>query len=43
MNTDAHYNLHGSGALRNWIQSPTDEPSQLKYMDMVHAAEQGGW
>lgn len=41
VNTDAHYNLHGSGALRNWIQSPTDEPSQLKYMDMVHAAEQG--
>jgi hypothetical protein len=41
VNTDAHYNFHGSGALRNWIQSPTDEPSQIKYMDMVHAAEQG--
>lgn len=41
VNTDAHYNFHGSGNLRNWIQSPTDEPAQLKYMDMVHAAEQG--
>ncbi|HUQ71481.1 MAG TPA: CehA/McbA family metallohydrolase [Planctomycetaceae bacterium] len=41
VNTDSHYNLHGSGWLRNWIQSPTDEPSEIKYMDMVHAAEQG--
>ncbi len=41
VNTDAHYNFHGSGSLRNWIQSPTDEPSEIKYMDMVHAAEQG--
>ncbi|HET6422672.1 MAG TPA: CehA/McbA family metallohydrolase [Planctomycetaceae bacterium] len=41
VNTDAHYNFHGSGALRNWIQSPTDEPSEIKHMDMVHAAEQG--
>ncbi len=41
VNTDAHYNFHGSGALRNWIQSPTDEPAEIKYMDMVHAAEQG--
>uniref|UniRef100_A0A7C2NVH3 Carboxypeptidase regulatory-like domain-containing protein n=1 Tax=Schlesneria paludicola TaxID=360056 RepID=A0A7C2NVH3_9PLAN len=41
VNTDAHYNFHGSGWLRNWIQSPTDEPSEIQYMDMVHAAEQG--
>jgi hypothetical protein len=41
VNTDSHYNFHGSGALRNWIQSPTDEPAQIKHMDMVHAAEQG--
>lgn len=41
VNTDAHYNFHGSGALRNWIQSPTDDPREIRYMDMVHAAEQG--
>ncbi|MBS0202191.1 MAG: CehA/McbA family metallohydrolase [Planctomycetes bacterium] len=41
VNTDAHYNFHGSGFLRNWIQSSTDAPAEIKYMDMVHAAEQG--
>ncbi|MBI1346053.1 hypothetical protein GC163_07165 [bacterium] len=41
VNTDAHYNFHGSGPLRNWIQSTTDEPSEIQYMDMVHASEQG--
>lgn len=41
VNTDAHYNFHGSGPLRNWIQSPTDEPAKIQYMDMVHASEQG--
>lgn len=41
VNTDAHYNFHGSGFLRNWIQSATDDPSKIDYMDMVHAAEQG--
>ena len=41
VNTDAHYNFHGSGFLRNWIQSSTDAPDQIKHMEMVHAAEQG--
>ncbi len=41
VNTDAHYNFHGSGWLRNWIQSSTDEPAQIDSMEMVHAAEQG--
>lgn len=41
VNTDAHYNFHGSGPLRNWIQSKTDNPSDIKFLDMVHAAEQG--
>lgn len=41
VNTDAHYNFHGSGYLRNWIQSPTDNPADIKPLDMVHAAEQG--
>lgn len=41
VNTDAHYNYHGSGGLRNWIQSSTDEPAEIKPLDVVHAAEQG--
>lgn len=40
-NTDAHYNFHGSGFLRIYLQSPTDDPAQVQTMDMVHAAEQG--
>ncbi|MFY9251878.1 MAG: CehA/McbA family metallohydrolase [Fuerstiella sp.] len=41
VNTDAHYNFHGSGWLRNWIQSSTDEPAKIDFMEMVHASEQG--
>lgn len=41
VNTDSHYNFHGSGWLRNWVQSPTDEPAKIDPMDVVHAAEQG--
>lgn len=41
VNTDAHYNDHGSGWLRNWIQSSTDDPAAIKAMEMVKAAEQG--
>lgn len=41
VNTDAHYNYHGSGGLRNWIKSPTDDPAEINPMDMVHAAETG--
>lgn len=41
VNTDAHYNFHGSGWLRNWIQSSTDEPAKIDHLEMVHAAEQG--
>ncbi len=41
VNTDAHYNFHGSGGLRNWIQSPTDDPAAIKPLDVVHASEQG--
>jgi hypothetical protein len=41
VNTDAHYNYHGSGFLRNWIQSSTDNPAKIDHMEMVHAAEQG--
>lgn len=41
VNTDAHYNYHGSGWLRNWIQSSTDEPSKIDPKEMVLATEQG--
>ncbi|MCA8995933.1 MAG: CehA/McbA family metallohydrolase [Planctomycetaceae bacterium] len=41
VNTDAHYNFHGSGWLRNWIQSSTDDPAQIDTMEMVHASEEG--
>ncbi len=41
VNTDAHYNHHGSGWLRNYLECPTDDPAQIDIMDMVHAAEHG--
>lgn len=41
VNTDAHYNFHGSGWLRNWIQSPTDDPAAIKPLDVVRVSEQG--
>ena len=41
VNTDSHYNFHGSGWLRNWIQSSTDDPAKIDSMEMVRAAERG--
>ena len=41
VNTDAHYNFHGSGGYRNWVQSSTDDPAKIDLMEMVHASEQG--
>lgn len=41
VNTDAHYNFHGSGGLRNWIKSSTDEPNEIDPMEMVRASEAG--
>lgn len=41
VNTDAHYNFHGSGGYRNWIQSSTDDPQKIDTLEMVHASEQG--
>ena len=41
VNTDAHYNFHGSGWLRNYIKSSTDDPSQIDTMEMVHESEHG--
>lgn len=41
VNTDAHYNFHGSGFLRNYLKSPTDDPAEVRTLDVVHAAERG--
>jgi hypothetical protein len=41
VNTDAHYNFHDSGWLRNYLKSSTDDPARIDTMEMVKAAEQG--
>jgi hypothetical protein len=41
VNTDAHYNFHGSGFLRNYLKCPTDNPADVRTLDIVHAAERG--
>ena len=41
VNTDAHYNFHGSGWLRNYQQSSTDAPAQILISEMIHSAEDG--
>jgi hypothetical protein len=41
VNTDAHYNFHGSGWLRNYVKSPTDDPSRIETLDVVRACERG--
>jgi hypothetical protein len=41
VNTDAHWNFHGSGWLRNYVRSSTDEPAQADLMDICHALEKG--
>ena len=41
VNTDAHYNVHGSGWYRNYIKSNSDDPAQIKPLDMVAASKAG--
>ncbi len=41
VNTDAHYNHHGSGWSRNWFESSTDDPAKIDIAEMIHAAEHG--
>ncbi len=41
VNTDAHYNVHGSGWLRNWFESKSDDPAKIDIADMIHSAEHG--
>lgn len=41
VNTDAHYNWHGSGWLRNWVRSSTDTPAEASVAELVHEFEHG--
>ncbi len=41
VNADSHYNYHGSGWIRNWIQCSTDQPAEIDPMEIVRASEQG--
>lgn len=41
VNTDAHYNFHGSGFLRNYLASPTDDPAKIRVADVIRASEAG--
>ncbi|MCH1439328.1 MAG: CehA/McbA family metallohydrolase [Rubripirellula sp.] len=41
VNTDAHYNWNGSGWLRNWVRSSTDEPAKIRTAEMVDRLEKG--
>lgn len=41
VNTDAHYNWHGSGWLRNYIASSTDDPAQISIEEMQREIEAG--
>ncbi|MFN0021495.1 MAG: CehA/McbA family metallohydrolase [Pirellulaceae bacterium] len=41
INTDAHYNYHGSGGFRNYILSKSDDPAKIDTMEMVHNSEKG--
>jgi hypothetical protein len=41
VNTDAHYNFHGSGWLRNYMECSTDDPAKIDIAEMIHAAEHG--
>lgn len=41
VNTDAHYNWHGSGWLRNYIASSTDDPAKVVTQEMVDTIQAG--
>lgn len=41
VNTDSHYNFHGSGWMRNWVRSATDDPAEASVEELVHEFEHG--
>jgi hypothetical protein len=40
-NTDAHYCLHDSGRLRNWVKCSTDDPAAVDEMEIVRQSRKG--
>lgn len=40
-NSDSHYNYHGSGGLRIWIRSSTDEPAQISSDEIRDSSRNG--
>jgi hypothetical protein len=41
VNTDAHYNFHGSGWMRNFIRCSTDDPAKITTPEMIKSSEAG--
>ncbi|MCA9128323.1 MAG: CehA/McbA family metallohydrolase [Planctomycetales bacterium] len=41
VNTDAHYNFHGSGWLRNYLRSSAMTPSEISVEEVIHVCEHG--
>lgn len=41
VNTDAHYNFHGSGWMRNWVRCSQDDPATASVSELVHEFEHG--
>jgi hypothetical protein len=39
--TDAHYNFHGSGGVRIWVESSTDEPGEIDVDELRINSEKG--
>lgn len=41
VNTDAHYNFHGSGGLRNYVRCDTAVPGDIDPLDIVRHSKKG--
>jgi len=41
VNTDAHYNFHGSGGLRNWVRCDTETPGDIDPLEIVRQSKKG--
>lgn len=40
-NTDAHYNFHGSGGIRNYVRSSSDDPAKINTLEIVRESKAG--
>ncbi len=41
VNTDAHYNFHGSGGLRNWVRCDQETPGSIDPLEIVCQSRKG--